>query len=82
MKVILLFQMVRGKGDILVLGGKNEIYTLHAEIEGQKWQEVYVMKTMILNGLKGQLICNDQGKALQVLLMLNISLLFINKKKE
>ena len=36
MKVILLFQMVRGKGDILVLGGKNEIYTLHAEIEGQK----------------------------------------------
>lgn len=39
MKVILLFQMVRGKGDVLVLGEKNEIYTLHAETEGQKSQE-------------------------------------------
>ena len=81
MKVILLFQMVKGKGDILVLGEKNEIYTVHAETEGQ-WQEVKAMKTMILNDLEGQVICNDQGKAFQVLLMLNVSLMFINNNKK
>ena len=73
--------MVKGKGDILVLGENNEIYTVHAETEGQ-WQEVKAMKTMILNDLERQLICNDQGKAFQVLLMLNVSLMFINNNKK
>ena len=73
--------MVKGKGDILVLGENNEIYTVHAETEGQ-WQEVKAMKTMILNDLERQLICNDQGKAFQVLLMLNVSLMLINNNKK
>lgn len=40
MKVILLFQMVKKKRRCISSGGKNEIYTVHAETEGQKWQEV------------------------------------------
>lgn len=81
MKVILLFQMVKRKEILLVLGKKVNLYC-PCRNRGTKVTRSLGDEAMILNGLKDSWNMHKwPGQMFQVLLMLNISDVHQQQKK-